>query len=99
MHRLVLSATFATALAVVLAVPAQGSFDPHFKVVTETVHHHGVGHGGDAFYEKVIDPRRPQNKVGWVKGGAGAFEGAEGTLTLAPSDLGRSYGLNIFHLD
>ena len=143
-RRLTLSAAISVFAAAALAVPAQASFDPHFRVLTKTVHHHSVGHGGDAFYEKVLDPKRPQNKVGedhgrcrpdgpvaffckatfhlsgeigghgdiTVKGkifqgqptlkvvdGTDNFQGVHGTLTLGgPSDLGNSYGFNIFDL-
>ena len=143
-RRLTLSAAISAFAAAALAVPAQASLDPHFKVVTKTVHFTDLGHGKVKFYEKVIDPKRPQNKVGYDHGRCGPdgpvafkckvifhldgeigghgdltakgrvfqgqptlevidgthdFEGAEGTLTLAQSDLGNSYGLNIFDLD
>ena len=68
MRKLLVSGSLAAVLAASLAVPAMASLDPHFKVVTKTVHHHQLGNGRVAFYEKVIDPHRPQNKVGYDHG-------------------------------
>jgi hypothetical protein len=68
MRKLVLVLASAAVLAASLAVPAMASLDPHFKVVTKTVHSHGVNGGRITFYEKIIDPRRPQNKVGYDHG-------------------------------
>jgi hypothetical protein len=68
MRKLVLVLSSVAVVAASLAVPAMASFDPHFKVVAKTVHHHGIGNGATAFYEKVVDPARPQNKVGYDHG-------------------------------
>jgi hypothetical protein len=68
MKKLLVLVSSAAVLAASLAVPAMASFDPHFRVVTKGIHAHAVAHDGTAFYEKVIDPRRPQNKVGYDHG-------------------------------
>jgi hypothetical protein len=68
MRRFLVSTLAAVALAASLAVPAAASFDPHFKVVTKAVNGHQLRNGGFKFYEKVIDPKRPQNKVGYDHG-------------------------------
>jgi hypothetical protein len=66
--RFLISASSVAVLAVSLAAPALASFDPHFKVLTKAVNGHELRNGGFKFYEKVMDPKRPQNKVGYDHG-------------------------------
>src|SRR4051794_30219106 len=68
MRKLMVSAVFLVALSASLAAPALASFDPNFKVVTKAIHQHELSNGGTAFYEKLIDPHRTQNKVGYDHG-------------------------------
>ena len=58
----------AAVLAASLASPALASFDPHFRVISKGIHGHEVGHGKFQFYERLIDPDNPKNKVGYDHG-------------------------------
>src|ERR1044072_8998288 len=65
---LLVSVTSAVALAASIASPALASFDPHFKVISKGIHGHEVGHDKFQFYERLIDPKNPKNKVGYDHG-------------------------------
>jgi hypothetical protein len=65
MKKLALALSSAVLLAAALAVPASASFDPHFRLVSKTVNSRGLG---DGFNEKLLDPHRLQDKVGYDRG-------------------------------
>src|SRR4051812_48042492 len=68
MRKPLLVLSSAAVLTASLVVPASASFDPHFKVITKAKHGHELRNGRFFFYEKVIDPHRPQNKIGYDHG-------------------------------
>jgi hypothetical protein len=60
-------AALACLCAVLAITPATASFDPHFSVIAKTKSGRAVD-GGFAFREKLLDPARPVNKVGYDNG-------------------------------
>lgn len=67
MRKLVVTTTFTAVFAASLVAPALAAFDPHFEVVSKAKNAHETS-DGLAFYEKLIDPAKPANKVGFDRG-------------------------------
>ena len=63
MHKLTLTAVLATALAGVLIAPATAAFDSQFDVISK-LKNGRVTDAGYVFYEKLVDPANPKDKVG-----------------------------------
>jgi hypothetical protein len=83
MRKLVLTIT-TVAAAGFLATTALAAFDPHFHVVSKTRSAHEVN-GGFAFHNVLVDPRDPDNKVGYQDG------------VCKPNEDGTTFCRHVFH--